>query len=163
MPSSINGRRVVTRAELVERGVPLATLKWMYRNRASTGHPEAANPGGKPLVWYDDEWSAWFAQYQRAPGQGRPAGTPSRHAKAHPYQGDERLDAVLGWMREGRQLTASAVQHGLAGLGRPVSATVAARILTVAKLVAAQRDTDADRGPVSDLTDPAASPSRQTR
>lgn len=138
MPSSINGRRVVTRAKLNERGIPLATLKWTYRNRASTGHPEAANPGGKPLVWYEDEWTAWFAQYQRAPGQGRLAGTPSRHAKAHPYEDDERLHAVLGWMREGRELSARAVQDGLAGLGRPVSVAVAARILTVAKLVAAE-------------------------
>jgi hypothetical protein len=145
VPSSIYGRRVVTRAELVERGVPLATLKWTYRNRASTGHPEAVNPGDKPLVWYEDEWTTWFAQYQRAPGQGRPAGTPSRHAKAHPYQGDERLEAVLGWMREGRQLSARAVQDGLAGLGRPVSAAVAARILTVAKLVAAEDRAEADQ------------------
>jgi hypothetical protein len=138
LPDSINGRRVVTRAELCERGVPLATLKWTYRHRESTGHPEAANSGGKPLVWYDDEWSAWFAQYQRAPGQGRPAGTPSRHAKAHPYEGDERLDAVLGWMREGRKLSARAVRDGLADVGHPVSVAVAARILTVAKLVAAE-------------------------
>lgn len=144
MPSSVNGRRVVTRAELSERGVPLATLKWTYRNRASTGHPEAANLGGKPLVWYEDEWTAWFSQYQRAPGQGRPAGTPSRHAKAHPYEGDERLAAVLGWMREGRELSARAVHDGLAGLGHPVSAAVAARILTVAKLVAAEDGAAAD-------------------
>lgn len=144
MPSSIDGRRVVTRAELHERGVPLATLKWTYRNRASTGHPEAANPGEKPLVWYDEEWTAWFAQYQRTPGQGRPAGTPSRHAKAHPYEGDERLDAVLGWMRDGRELSARAVQDGLARLGNPVSAAVAARILTVAKLVAVEDGAAAD-------------------
>lgn len=152
MPSSIDGRRVVTRAELCERGVPLATLKWTYRHRESTGHPEAANPGGKPLVWYDDEWSAWFAQYQRAPGQGRPAGTPSRYTKAHPYDGDVRLDAVLGWMREGRELSARAVQEGLAGLGHPVSAAVAARILTVAKLVAAE-----DGAAESQSGDPSAS------
>ena len=47
--------------------------------------------------------------------------------------------------RSHRQLTAGAVQEGLAGLGHPVSAAVAARILTVAKLVAAERDADADR------------------
>lgn len=140
--SSINGRPVVTRAELSERGVPLSTAKWLYRNRASTGHPEAANPGGKPLAWYDDEWTAWYAQYQRAPGQGRPAGTPSRHAKAHPYAGDERLDAVLGWLSERRDLTARTVQSELAELGHPVSASVAARILTVAKSVAAENDAD---------------------
>jgi hypothetical protein len=145
VPSSINGRRVVTRADLNGRGVPLATLKWTYRNRASTEHPEAVNPGGKPLAWYDDEWTAWFAQYQRAPGQGRPAGTPSRHAKAHPYEGDERLEAVLGWMREGRELSARAVHDGLADLGHPVSAAVAARILTVAKLVVAEAGAAADQ------------------
>ena len=144
MPKSINGRRVVTRAELVERGVPLATLKWAYRHRENTGHPEAANPGEKPLAWYEDEWTTWFSQYQRAPGQGRPEGTPSRHAKAHPYEGDERLDAVLAWMREGRELTARAVQDGLTGLGSPVSPAVAARILTVAKLVVAESGAGAE-------------------
>lgn len=135
--SSINGRRMVTRAELAERGVPLSTLKWLYRRRTSTGHPEAANPGTKPLAWYEDEWTAWHAQYRRAPGQGRRAGTPSRHAKAHPYAGDPRLQTVLGWLRGQRELSAPTVQSGLADLGHPVSASVAARILTVARSVTA--------------------------
>ncbi|MBR7833620.1 hypothetical protein KDL01_10115 [Actinospica durhamensis] len=149
MPPS-EARRTVTRAELVaEHAVPLSTLKWLYRSRDTTGHPEAANPGGKPLAWYEDEWVPWYAQYQRAPGQGRPAGTPSRHAKAHPYAGDERLTAVLGWLGEGRELSARTVQGELAALGHQVSPSVAARILTVAKSVAAAQHPVADAGPAA--------------
>jgi hypothetical protein len=129
-----------------KRGVPLSTAKWLYRHRESTGHPEAANPGGKPLAWYEDEWTAWYAQYQRAPGQGRPAGTLSRHAKAHPYAGDERLAAVLGWLHEGRELSARTIEQRLAELGHTVSASVAARLLTVAKSVQAQDDADRTGG-----------------
>lgn len=203
---SIDGRAVLSRADIVARGMPATTAQWLYRNRAATGHPEAANPGGRPLYWFQDEWESWHERYRRrraetevdhggdpqemvdsaeaarivgyadrgsidsrpgtgdfaAPdgyvsgpggpsprwrratlwawaasprqaGQGRKPGTASHRAKPHPYAGDARLDAVLAWLGQGRELTARAVEADLRALGHPASPSVAARILTVAK------------------------------
>jgi hypothetical protein len=62
---AINGRPVISRADMAERGVPPTTVNGWYRNRARTGHPEKAGRIGQTDYWYEDEWTAWHQAYQR--------------------------------------------------------------------------------------------------
>jgi len=44
---AINGRPVISRADMAARGVPYTTVSGWYRNRAATGHPEKAGRIGR--------------------------------------------------------------------------------------------------------------------
>lgn len=56
---AINGRPVISRADMAARGVPRTTVDGWYRDRARTGHPEKAGRIGRTDYWYEDEWTAW--------------------------------------------------------------------------------------------------------
>jgi hypothetical protein len=62
---AINGRPVISRADMAARGVPTTTVNVWYRDRARTGHPEKAGRIGRTDYWYEDEWSAWHEDYRR--------------------------------------------------------------------------------------------------
>jgi hypothetical protein len=62
---AINGRPVISRADMAARGVPRTTVDGWYRERARTGHPEKAGRIGRTDYWYDDEWTAWHQAHQR--------------------------------------------------------------------------------------------------
>jgi hypothetical protein len=62
---AINGRPVISRADMASRGVPPTTVSGWYRDRARTGHPEKAGRVGRTDYWYEDEWTAWHEAYQR--------------------------------------------------------------------------------------------------
>jgi hypothetical protein len=61
----IGGRHVISRADMVARGVPLSTAYGWYRDRARTGHPEKAGRIGRTDYWYEDEWTAWHDAHIR--------------------------------------------------------------------------------------------------
>lgn len=65
MPA-INGRPVISRADIIARGMGKSTAEGLYRNRAVTGHPEKAGRIGRTDYWYQDEWEAWQASYRQA-------------------------------------------------------------------------------------------------
>ena len=52
---AINGRPVISRADMAARGVPKTTVDGWYRHRARTGHPEKAGRVGRTDYWYEDE------------------------------------------------------------------------------------------------------------
>ena len=62
---AINGRPVISRADMAARGVPRTTVDGWYRDRARTGHPEKAGRVGRTDYWYEDEWTAWHDAYLR--------------------------------------------------------------------------------------------------
>jgi hypothetical protein len=62
---AINGRPVISRADMAARGIPTTTVNGWYRNRARTGHPEKAGRIGRTDYWYEDEWTAWHERYLR--------------------------------------------------------------------------------------------------
>jgi hypothetical protein len=62
---AINGRAVISRADMAARGVPPGTVTGWYRDRARTGHPEKAGRIGRTDYWYEDEWTAWHQAYLR--------------------------------------------------------------------------------------------------
>jgi hypothetical protein len=62
----INGRPVISRADMAARGVPPTTARGWYRDRAKTGHPEKAGQVGRTDYWYEDEWTAWHQAHQWA-------------------------------------------------------------------------------------------------
>jgi len=62
---AINGRPVISRADMATRGVPRTTVDAWYRHRARTGHPEKAGRIGRTDFWYEDEWTAWHQAHQR--------------------------------------------------------------------------------------------------
>ena len=62
---AINGRPVISRADMAARGVPKTTVDGWYRNRARTGHPEKAGQIGRTDYWYEDEWTAWHEAHLR--------------------------------------------------------------------------------------------------
>jgi hypothetical protein len=62
---AINGRPVISRADMDARGVPAGTVSGWYRQRARTGHPEKAGRIGRTDYWYEDEWTAWHQAYLR--------------------------------------------------------------------------------------------------
>src|ERR1700692_2817964 len=61
---AINGRLVISRADMAARGVPASTAEGWYRYRARTGHPEKAGRIGRTDYWYEDEWTAWHQAYR---------------------------------------------------------------------------------------------------
>jgi len=63
---AINGRLVISRADMAARGVPKSTVNGWYRDRARTGHPEKAGRVGRTDYWYEDEWTAWHRSYLEA-------------------------------------------------------------------------------------------------
>ncbi len=62
---AINGRLVISRADMAARGVPASTAEGWYRYRARTRHPEKAGRIGRTDYWYEDEWTAWHQAYRR--------------------------------------------------------------------------------------------------
>jgi hypothetical protein len=62
---AINGRPVISRADMAARGVPAGTVNGWYRDRARTGHPEKAGRIGRTDYWYEDEWTAWHEEHLR--------------------------------------------------------------------------------------------------
>ena len=62
---AINGRPVISRADMAARGVPPGTVNGWYRDRARIGHPEKAGRIGRTDYWYEDEWTAWHEAYLR--------------------------------------------------------------------------------------------------
>jgi hypothetical protein len=62
---AINGRPVISRADMAARGVPRTTVDGWYRHRARTGHPEKAGRIGRTNYWYEDEWTAWHDGHLR--------------------------------------------------------------------------------------------------
>jgi hypothetical protein len=56
---------VISRADMVARGVPLTTINGWYRDRARTGHPEKAGRIGQTDYWYEDEWITWHEAHLR--------------------------------------------------------------------------------------------------
>ena len=62
---AINGRPVISRADMAERGIPRTTINGWYRERARTGHPEKAGRIGRTDYWYEDEWTAWHQGHLR--------------------------------------------------------------------------------------------------
>jgi hypothetical protein len=54
-----NGTVVINQAEIARRaGVDPRTVAGWYRDRASTGYPEALDPDG---LWFDeDRWHHWY-------------------------------------------------------------------------------------------------------
>jgi hypothetical protein len=62
---AINGRPVISRADMAERGVPRTTVDGWYRDRARTGHPEKAGRIGRTDYWYEAEWTAWHEAHLR--------------------------------------------------------------------------------------------------
>jgi hypothetical protein len=63
---AINGRPVISRAGMARHGIKRSTVDGWYRDRARTGHPEKAGRIGRTDYWYEDEWTAWHRDYQRA-------------------------------------------------------------------------------------------------
>lgn len=61
----IDGRPVISRADMVARGIGRSTVDAKYADRANSGHPEKAGRIGRTDYWYDDEWSAWFEAYRQ--------------------------------------------------------------------------------------------------
>jgi hypothetical protein len=62
---AINGRPVISRADMAAYGVPRTTVDAWYRDRARTGHPGKAGRIGRTDYWYEDEWTAWHEAHQR--------------------------------------------------------------------------------------------------
>ncbi|HXL89440.1 MAG TPA: hypothetical protein VN969_10780 [Streptosporangiaceae bacterium] len=62
---AINGRPVISRADMATRGVPRTTIDGWYRDRAETGHPEKAGRIDRTDYWYEDEWTAWHGAHVR--------------------------------------------------------------------------------------------------
>jgi len=62
---AINGRPVISRADMAARGIPKSTVDGWYRDRARTGHPEKAGRVGRTDYWYEDEWTAWHDAHRR--------------------------------------------------------------------------------------------------
>jgi hypothetical protein len=62
---AINGRLVISRADMAARGIPAGTVNGWYRDRARTGHPEKAGRIGRTDYWYEDEWTAWHEGHLR--------------------------------------------------------------------------------------------------
>jgi hypothetical protein len=62
---AINGRPVISRADMAARGVPRTTVDGWYRDRARTGHPAKAGRIGRTDYWYEDEWTAWHEAHLR--------------------------------------------------------------------------------------------------
>jgi hypothetical protein len=58
----VNGRPAINRAEIMRRaGVSRDSAARWWRSRASNGHPEALDGGGR---WFDEHaWTAWHAGY----------------------------------------------------------------------------------------------------
>ena len=62
---AINGRPVISRADMAARGVPRSTVDGWYRDRARTGYPEKAGRVGRTDYWYEDEWTGWYEGHRR--------------------------------------------------------------------------------------------------
>jgi hypothetical protein len=62
---AINGRPVISRADMAARGAPRTTVDGWYRDRARTRYPEKAGRVGRTDYWYEDEWTAWYERHLR--------------------------------------------------------------------------------------------------
>jgi hypothetical protein len=62
----IDGRAVISRADMAALGIGRSTLEGWYRDRAVTGHPEKAGRIGRADYWFTDEWLRWRDGYLQA-------------------------------------------------------------------------------------------------
>ena len=56
---------MISRADMVARGVSRQSLYRWYRDRAATGHPDKAGRIGVTDYWFEDQWTAWYQAHQR--------------------------------------------------------------------------------------------------
>jgi integrase len=91
---AINGRPVISRADMAARGVPRTTVDGWYRDRARTGYPEKAGRIGRTDYWYEDEWTAWH-EAQRARHKGKAV---TNDDKDVPTLGPETIAAAVHLM-----------------------------------------------------------------
>ncbi|MFE0453103.1 hypothetical protein ACFW2D_17820 [Streptomyces sp. NPDC058914] len=62
---TIDGRQYASRADLIQRsGYSEATLRNLWAERESNGHPPALRDG-RSLLWDLETWEAWFAEHQQ--------------------------------------------------------------------------------------------------
>ena len=92
---AIDGRAVISRADLTARGFPRSTVDYWYAHRAATGFPEKAGRIGRTDYWFEDEVLAWLPAH----AQGKLAALSGVDRSGNP---DDLLDAeasarVLGW------------------------------------------------------------------
>jgi hypothetical protein len=65
----LGDRPAYTRADLMARhGLGLSTLESWFRDRAETGHPEAAGKSGRSLVWDAEAWDTWYTGWRDTTG-----------------------------------------------------------------------------------------------
>ncbi|WP_153536680.1 hypothetical protein [Actinomadura macrotermitis] len=82
--STLDGRRVHTRADLMERyGLGRSTLEKWYRERAANGHPEAAGTVGSQLAWDAEAWDRWHAGHTAPPAVPEGLATRDELAERH--------------------------------------------------------------------------------
>ncbi|MFD0685271.1 hypothetical protein [Actinomadura fibrosa] len=76
--TTLDGRRVYTRAELMEaRGLGRSTLEKWFRERDRNGHPEPAGTVGSQLAWDAEAWDRWYAA-RGSSASSVPSGLASR-------------------------------------------------------------------------------------
>jgi predicted DNA-binding transcriptional regulator AlpA len=63
IPATVDGRPVISRADMVARGVSRQSLYLWYRERANNGFPEVAGRNGRTDYWYEDDWNAWLESH----------------------------------------------------------------------------------------------------
>jgi len=56
---------VLTRADMIARGVSRQSLYLWYRDRADNGFPEVAGKIGRTDYWYEDDWTIWLESHRR--------------------------------------------------------------------------------------------------
>ncbi|HEY6796632.1 MAG TPA: hypothetical protein VI248_18315 [Kineosporiaceae bacterium] len=65
----LDGRRVYSRRDLTDRyRLSGKKLEALYRDRETTGHPEAAGTLGQALAWDAEVWDTWYADYASTDG-----------------------------------------------------------------------------------------------
>ena len=62
---AINGRPVISRADMAARGVPPVPSMAGTATGPGPGIPEKAGRIGRTDYWYEDEWTAWHEAYLR--------------------------------------------------------------------------------------------------
>jgi hypothetical protein len=91
----IDGRAVISRADMAARGVARATSGYWYRHRDANEYPEKAGRIGRTDYWFEDEWNTWLESHREA----RRAKLTEADFSGDP---DELVDAagaarIMGW------------------------------------------------------------------
>jgi hypothetical protein len=103
----IDGRAVISRADMAARGVARATSGYWYRHRDANEYPEKAGRIGRTDYWFEDEWTAWLESHRDA----RRARLTGADFSGDP---DELVDAagaakIMGW--SGRDVVHHSRRH----------------------------------------------------